>query len=108
MTCFKFRVSIHNSNWEANLEVKTPIYNLETEIFNILQEANIFKAVEVERGSLITILTLVHPLFTCYKRRGLIYAEFIVGFIQQIFSEQVSGITCKYHAYVIFLLPVIE
>ena len=31
----------------------------------------------------------------CNKRRGLIYAEFIVGFIQQIFIYQLSGINCK-------------
>ena len=37
----------------------------------------------------------------CNKRRGLIYAEFIVGIIQQIFSYQLSGINSKYHAYVI-------
>ena len=43
----------------------------------------------------------------CNKRRGLIYAEFIVGIVQQIFSYQLSGINCKYHAYAIILLPVI-
>ena len=43
----------------------------------------------------------------CNKRRGLIYAEFIVGIIQQIFSYQLSDINCKYHAYSIILLPVI-
>ena len=43
----------------------------------------------------------------CNKRRGLIYAEFIVGIIQQIFSYQLSGINYKYHAYAIILLPVI-
>ena len=41
------------------------------------------------------------------KRRGLIYAEFIVGIVQRIFSYQLSGINCKYHAYAIILLPVI-
>ena len=43
----------------------------------------------------------------CNKRRGLIYAEIIVGIVQQIFSYQLSGINCKYHAYAIILLPVI-
>ena len=43
----------------------------------------------------------------CNKRRGLIYAEFIIGIVQQIFSYQLSGINCKYHAYAIILLPVI-
>ena len=45
--------------------------------------------------------------YYCNKRRGLIYAEFIVGMFQQIFSYQLSGINCKYHAYAIILLPVI-
>ena len=80
---------------------------------NILSGAMLWEFGVTQESILSPILFIIHIYIYiyiciyCNKRRGLIYADFIVGMVQQIFSYQLSGINCKYHAYAIILLPVI-